>query len=348
MSAGTLQHAGQPVSLLVYVDLPQGELDDTAKGMLSEASRLARTLNADWSVLCLAGAGAGAGDGDEAFQAMAPYGVERLILIEGPAGAEDSLEVQGKLIAAATQAQGAALLLLAHNDPGGSLAPLLAAELDAALLTEVIATRLEADQLVLTRPELGLQVAVAKTWDAGAKLVLTIHPRVLSSVVLPSMTAGQVRIERWQPTAELVTGSSRILERIPADPLTVDVAEAQVMVSAGLGCNEKSFAQVEELTRLLNASLGVTRPAYDLGYTGFERMVGQTGKTVAPRFYLALGISGSMHHLGGIKDSKKVVAVNLDAKAPIVPNSDETFVADLHEVLPLLIERLKTVTGDAA
>jgi len=77
-------------------------------------------------------------------------------------------------------------------------------------------------------------------------------------------------------------------------------------------------------------------------------MVGQTGKTVAPRFYLALGISGSMHHIGGIKDSRRIVAVNIDPKAPIFGNSDEGFVADLRAVLPLLIERLKSATGGAA
>jgi electron transfer flavoprotein alpha subunit len=77
-------------------------------------------------------------------------------------------------------------------------------------------------------------------------------------------------------------------------------------------------------------------------------MIGQTGKTVAPRLYVALGISGSMHHLGGIKEAKKVIAVNSDAKAPIFPNADEGFVADLREVLPLLIERVKSAQGGGA
>jgi electron transfer flavoprotein alpha subunit len=342
MIAGKILTGGSPHSILVFVDLPDGELDDYGKGILSEASRLAKKLNADWSVLCFTGATA------EALAALAAYGVERLILIDGAENTADSLELQGRLIATATRDNGAALLLLPHNDLGAALAPLLAAELDAALLTEAIATRVDEDKLVLTRLVLGQQIAASKSWDGDQRLVLTIHPRVLSSVVLPSMQPGKVQVERWQSTTELVAGASRIVERIPADPHTVDVSEAQVMVSAGLGCNPQAFAQVEELTRLLNASLGVTRPAYDLGYTGFERMVGQTGKTVAPRFYLALGISGSMHHLGGIKDSKKVVAVNIDAKAPIIPNSDETFVADLREVLPLLIERVRTATGDAA
>jgi electron transfer flavoprotein alpha subunit len=342
MTAGEILTGRPSGQLFVFVDLPDGELDDYGKGILSEASRLAKKLNADWSALSFAGAA------DATLAAMAPYGVERLILIEGAAAAADSPEVQGRLIAAATRENGGTLLLLPHNDLGGALAPLLAAELDAALLTEAIATRAEGAQLILTRLVLGQQVAASKSWDGRQRLVLTVHPRVLSSVVLPNQQPGKVKVTGWQAQAKLMAGASRILERIPADPQTVDVSEAQVMVSAGLGCNPQAFAQVEELTRLLNASLGVTRPAYDLGYTGFERMVGQTGKTVAPRFYLALGISGSMHHLGGIKDSKKVVAVNIDAKAPIIPNSDETFVADLREVLPLLIERVRTATGGAA
>jgi len=162
------------------------------------------------------------------------------------------------------------------------------------------------------------------------------------------MQPGKARLERWQSADSVPEAATRIVERIPPDPQTVDVSEAEVIVSAGLGCNEQTFAQVQELSRLINASLGATRPVYDLGYTSFERMVGQTGKTVAPRFYLALGISGSMHHVGGIKDSKRIVSVNIDSKAPIIPNADEAFVADLREVMPLLIERIKSATGGAA
>jgi electron transfer flavoprotein alpha subunit len=342
MTAGTFQPAGQPVEILVFVDLPGGELDDYGKGILTEASRLAKTLAAEWSVLCFAGAG------DESIAALKAYGVETLTLIDGPGEAADSLELQGRLIALAASEKGASLLLLPHNDLGGSLAPLLAAELNAALFSEAIAYRIEAGALQLTRQILGAQVAEAKTWDGGMPLVLTVNPRILSSVVLPSVRPGTLRLEHWQPSVTLVAGESRILERIPADPQTVDVSEAEVMVSAGLGCSAEGFAQVEELSRLINASLGVTRPAYDLGYTDFERMVGQTGKTVAPRFYLALGISGSMHHLGGIKDSKRILAVNIDPKAPIIANSDEAFVADLREVMPLLIEKVKSATGGAA
>ncbi len=338
MTTGTLQQA----EILVFVELPDGELDDYAKGMFSEASRLAKTLGVEWSVLSFVGAK------EDAITALAPYGVEKLTLIDGSEHCTDSLEIQGQMIALAVREFGATLLLLPHNDLGGALAPLVAADLDSALFVEAIAYRVQDGQLELTRQVLGTQIAETKTWDGRLPLVLTINPRVLSTVILPSQPPGKVQVKGFQVLLEKLKTATRIIERIPADPKTVDVTEAEVIVSAGLGCNENGFAQVEELTQLLNASLGVTRPAYDLGYTGFERMVGQTGKTVAPRFYLALGISGSMHHIGGIKDSKRIVSVNLDSKAPIFTNSDEGFVADLRELLPLLIERVKSTTGGAA
>ena len=341
MAVGQLKK-GPGDKLLVYVDLPEGELDDCGKGMLSEASRLARELQCTWTALVFTG-------GCESALAEIPqYGADDILQIEGPPDCADHLEAQARLIATAVQVKDADLLLLPHNDLGEALAPLLAARLDAALFTEAIAFSREADLLKLSRQILGDQVAETKTWGGGTKLVLSLNPRILSAVKLPSIPVGKGRIETLRPQ-ENVTGSGTwIIERIPPDPQTVDVAEAEVMISAGLGCDTKGFAQVEELCRLINASLGVTRPAYDLGYTGFERMVGQTGKTVAPRFYLALGISGSMHHLGGIKDSKRVVSVNIDSKAPIFPNSDEGFVADLRDVLPLLIERVKKAKGGAA
>lgn len=331
-----------PPEVLVFVDFATGELDDAGKGSLSEASRLARTLGGSWSAIAFAPAA------EENLAEFAPYGTPHLTLVEAATEVADSLEAQGKLLALAARERGARVLLLPHNDLGGALAPLLAAELPGALFTEALGYQREGDALSLTRTELGAQVVETRIWSGATPLVLTLHPRTLSAVVLPSMQRRTPELRRWQSPQPVAAGPTRILERIPPDPQTVDVAEAEAIVSAGLGCNAESFAQVEELARLLGASLGVTRPVYDLGWTGFERMVGQTGKTVAPRFYLALGISGSMHHLGGIKDSKKVVSVNLDSKVPIFPNSDEGFVADLRQLLPLLIERVKSATGGGA
>jgi electron transfer flavoprotein alpha subunit len=154
-------------------------------------------------------------------------------------------------------------------------------------------------------------------------------------------------VAAWCSATPLSGAAAAITGRIPPDPQTVDLTEAEVIFSAGKGCDPDTFEQLKELCKLLNVSFGVTRPVYDMGWTGFERMVGQTGRTVTPRLYVALGISGSMHHIGGIKDSRRIVAVNCDAKAPIFPNVDEGFVGDLKEVLPRLLEQVKAGIGGA-
>jgi electron transfer flavoprotein alpha subunit len=241
----------------------------------------------------------------------------------------------------------ATLILLPHTDAGATLAPLLAAELHAALFTEGIAVRRGDDGLEIQRQALGGQISRRRYWDGSRPLVLTKPIKTLSQVILPTMKPSAPVIIPWAPDVSTLSARTTIIERVPPDPQTVDVSEAEVIVSAGKGCTPQTFDQVKELARLLNISLGVTRPVYDLGWTGFERMIGQTGRAVAPRLYLALGISGSMHHIGGIKDSRRIVAVNNDSKAPIFANADEGFVADLKELLPRLLERVRQATGGA-
>jgi len=325
--------------LLVIVECTGGEVGDTDKGILSAANRISGLLGGDWAAAVIPGESV-----DDAGP-FAPYGVPEIIVTSGMAEAADSPDLQGKLLARLARERKTSLILLPHTDTGATLAPLLAAELDGALFTEGIAVSRSDEGLELQRPALGVQISRRRQWDGSRPLVLTLPMKTLSQVVLPSMTPSTPVITTWKPDASALTARTVIIERVPPDPQTVDVSEAEVIVSAGKGCDPKTFDQVKELARLLNISLGVTRPVYDLGWTGFERMIGQTGRAVAPRLYLALGISGSMHHIGGIKDSRRIVSVNNDTKAPIFANSDEGFVADLKEVLPLLLERVRQATG---
>lgn len=337
MTAATAHHKTPCGPLLAFVDLSTGELDEAGKGLLSAAGRLAGILGCDWAAICFTA------PDPAAYEQLAPYGTAEIVVVAAEAGQQDSIEVLGGLLAQAVRER-QANLLLPDNDLGSALAPLVAAGIEAALATEVIAFEPCDRGLQLKRKVLGQRVVEGRLWDGQRPLVATLPVRTLSAVVLPTMRRSQPKITPWRATAA-PTAATRIVERIPPDPQTVDLTEAEVIFSAGLGCKEQTFAQLQELCRLLNVTLGVTRPVFDLGWTGFERMVGQTGRTVAPRFYLALGISGSMHHIGGIKDAKKVVAVNSDPKAPIFPNADEGFVADLGEVLPLLLERVQKAVG---
>ena len=328
--------------LLVFVDLPGNELDETGRGLLSYSARLAGILDRTWGVVTtLAPTG-------ETVAILGAFGTPSITHVDGGALLLDTPELLGKTLARLAAEESAAVFLLPHNDLGATLAPVIAEALDAAIYTELVTARPGSDGLRISRQALGGRVAETKIWDGSRPLVVTVPPRSLSQVLMSTVRATTPAVASWQSAAPPAAATARIIGRIPPDPQTVDLSEAEVIFSAGQGCDSATFDQLKELCRLLNVSFGVTRPVYDRGWTGFERMVGQTGRTVTPRLYLALGISGSMHHVGGIKDSRRIVAVNSDAKAPIFPNCDEGFVADLKDVLPRLLDQARTAVGGAA
>jgi len=328
--------------ILVFVDLPGGELDETGRGLLSYGARLAGTLDASW------GAAVAVQPAEEQLAAFGTYGTPAITCLADGETLLDRPALLGKYLAQLARAEAALLVLLPHNDLGTSLAPVVAHELGAALMTELVTVRRSADGVRLSRRALGARLAETRLWDGTRPLVATVPTRNLSQVVMPTVRPCSPVVADWRPAAAFSGEAATITGRIPPDPQTVDLTEAEVIFSAGKGCDPATFDQLKELCKLLNVSFGVTRPVYDLGWTGFERMVGQTGRTVTPRLYVALGISGSMHHVGGIKDSRRIVAVNSDARAPIFPNVDEGFVGDLKELLPRLLQQVKAELGGAA
>ncbi len=325
--------------IIVFVDLPGGELDETGRGMLSYGARLAGNLGAPWGAVTVSQ------PDSIQLDAFGSYGTPTITAMPDCEALLDTPALLGKALARVARDELAQIVILPHNDLGAALAPAIAQELDAAIITELVTARQSPDGIRLSRRALGLRIAETRIWDGSRPLVATVPPRFLSQVLMPTVRATTPSVAVWRSTAPISGAAATVTGRIPPDPQTVDLTEAEVIFSVGKGCDPATFEQFKELCRLLNVSYGVTRPVYDLGWTGFERMVGQTGRTVTPRLYVALGISGSMHHVGGIKDSRRIVAVNSDAKAPIFPNSDEGFVADLKEVLPRLLTQVKSVSG---
>jgi len=329
-------------NILVFIDLPDGCLDETGRGLLSYGARLSGIVGSPWEVVVPVA------PGEEARAGFASFGTPKVTSLEGGAILLDVPAHLGAALAWFAAKRGATLLLLPHNDLGATLAPVLSAALDAALITEAASVARSQVGVEITRQALGVRLAETRSWDGVRPLVLTVPVRALSQVLMATVRPSSPEYLFHCPAAPPAGETARVTGRIPADPQTVDLSDAEVIFSAGKGCDPTSFGQLKELCALLNVSCGVTRPVYDLGWTGFERMVGQTGRSVAPRLYLALGISGSMHHVGGIKDSRRIVAVNSDPKAPIFPNCNEGYVADLKELLPRLIDRAKSALGGAA
>jgi electron transfer flavoprotein alpha subunit len=327
--------------ILVFVDLPDGELDETGRGLLSYGARLAATLDTTWGVAVAAQPDSGQ------LALFGSYGTPTITCLANGGALLDTPALLGKSLAGVAVDELASVMVLPHNDLGATLAPTVAYGLNAAIITELVTVRQHTDGVRLSRRALGLRVAETRLWDGTRPLVATVPLRALSQVLMATVRPSSPAVATWHPAVPVSGAATTVIGRIPADPQTVDLTEAEVIFSAGKGCDPSTFEQLKELCKLLNVSFGVTRPVYDLGWTGFERMVGQTGRTVTPRLYVALGISGSMHHVGGIKDSRRIVAVNSDSKAPIFPNVDEGFVADLKELLPRLLDQVKAGIGGA-
>ncbi len=232
------------------------------------------------------------------------------------------------------------VLLMAATANGRGLGPRLATRLGYAYFPHCLLVKpLAGDKLEITRVTHSGRVHVLASWPAAEPAVLTMKPGVADLAPAEKTPRPELSVTRHE--VALTPGKVKILRRIPADPRTLDIREAERLVSGGRGVGGKEgFNVMRSLAEALGASLAASRAAVDLGWIEYDRQVGQTGKAVTPRLYLAAGISGASHHLMGMRESEKIVALNVDRKAPIFSVAHFGVLGDLHAVVPRLTERI--------
>ena len=243
-------------------------------------------------------------------------------------------------IAARAKSGGYRAVVFAATASGKDLSPRVAAKLGVAVVADITDLSVEGDTIVATRPVYAGK-ALQQVRIPGTPAVLSIRPNVFT----PDAQASQVTP---QTLAVSAVGRVVVREIKPAPAGTLDVAEAPIIISGGRGLKEPAnFKVLEELAQAFGgrAAVGASRAVVDAGWRPHADQVGQTGKTVSPSLYIAVGISGAIQHLAGMRTSKVIVAINKDKDAPIFKVADYGVVGDLFEIVPRLTEEIRKLHG---
>ncbi|MGF6976178.1 electron transfer flavoprotein alpha subunit [Paraburkholderia sp. JPY465] len=257
-------------------------------------------------------------------------GVDKVIFVDAPHFADALAENVAAQVTAL--ARDYSHLLFPATAAGKNAAPRVAAKLDSAQISDVIAI----DSADTFQRPIYAGNAIATVQSPDAVKVATIRTTAFDAA---AVTGGNAEISEAPAVAD--TGRSRFIRREIATSNRPDLTAARVVVSGGRGLGSaENFAILDPLAEKLGAAIGASRAAVDSGFAANDLQVGQTGKIVAPELYVAVGISGAIQHLAGMKDSKVIVAINKDAEAPIFGVADYGLVGDLFDAVPEMVKAI--------
>ena len=321
--------------ILVFVEQKDGAPKKAALEALGEGARLAKALGLPL-VAAVAGPGAAA-----AAAVAAARGPSRVLAMESPALAAFAPASYGKALAAAAKAADASLVLLGASAQGKDLAPAAAARLGTSPVADATRSVVEGAKVSWIRPVLAGK-ALATVEADGPVAVVSLRPNAFEAA--PEGAAGAV--EAFEPGVAPADAGVVLKEVLAPAAKRIDLTEADVVVSGGRGLKgPEHFHLVEALAAALGGVVGASRAVVDAGWRPHAEQVGQTGKTVAPKLYVALGISGAIQHLAGMSSSRCIVAINKDPEAPIFKVADYGLVGDLFEVVPALTKAVKELNA---
>jgi len=269
------------------------------------------------------------------------FGADRVVTLTNAAFGRYAPEGYARAIADRVNAGGYGAVVFAASATGKDLAPRVAARLGRPLVQDITDVTAAAGAVIATRPVYAGK-ALLKVRVAGTPVILSLRPNVFTPVQRPKAGA--------QESAGVNASAGRVIvTQIKAAPAgMLDVAEAPIVVSGGRGLKDPAnFKVLEALAAAFagRAAVGASRAVVDAGWRPHADQVGQTGKTVSPTLYVAVGISGAIQHLAGMRTSKVIVAINKDKDAPIFKVADYGIVGDLFEVVPKLTEEIKKLHG---
>jgi electron transfer flavoprotein alpha subunit len=312
-------------NVLAFAESRGGDLRRVAFEAVTAARMLADGGDVHAVLVGAAGIGAKAAE-------LARYGATVVLVAESDAFVNYAPELIAAAVAARIKSGGYRAAVFSASAQGKDLAPRVAALLHLPIATDVTSAKWEGETLVAEKP--------GYTGKVIATIVLSATPALMSArpgAFLPSEAAGAGRVEPL-PIDAAQPQRVRVVQTVAGDTAKLDLGEAPVIIAGGRGLKEaKNFALLEDLASAFgNAAVGATRAVTDDGWRPHSDQIGQTGRLVSPDLYIAVGISGAIQHLAGMRTSRTIVAINRDKEAPIFKIADYGIVGDALEILPAL------------
>ena len=327
-----------PGPIFVLAEHRMGELRDITFEMLTKGHELARQVGSELTALLL-------GHGVDGMAEELAKWADRVLYVEDERLKDFNADAYQAVLASLIEERRPVLTMIGHTAYGVDLAPSLAVQLGLPLATDCIDLCFEEGRLCVVRQMYGGKVNVRGRLREASSYLATVRQAAFKPGDYGPLNGSIERVE--SPLKEEPPGR-KFIELVMSPPGEVDITAADIIVSIGRGIKDKeNLPMIEELAKLLGGVVACSRPIVDKGWLPKDRQVGSSGRTVKPKLYLAIGISGAFQHVVGMKDSELIIAINKDPKAPIFRFSDYGIVDDLFKVVPELIKQLKEIKGEA-
>lgn len=318
--------------ILAFLEQRDGKIKKSSLEAAKVGVELANKLNGEVTAVTV-------GNEIEDLGKTGNYGIKKVVHFKNEELKNYSSSAYSKIIADYANENDTDILLFANTSMGKDLAPFAAAKIDAGIAMDCVEVNVESDEITVSRPVYAGKALNDVKFNSSKK-VITLRPNTFS-LGEPSEDSAEVEVKE---AADLDLRNKVV--KVTKSDGKMDVAEAEIIVSGGRGLKEPdNFKLVEDLAKELNAAVGASRAVVDAGWRPHSEQVGQTGKTVSPNLYIAIGISGAIQHLAGMRSSKYIVAINKDKDAPIFTVADYGIAGDAFEVVPVLIEEIKKLNS---
>lgn len=338
--------------VFVYAQQVDNELDGVAFELLGKGKDLAKDLNTEVTAVLIGSGVKGLAD------QLAEYGADKVIVVDDPELKDYRTEPYAHALASVIEKYKPEIMLVGATAIGRDLGPTVSARVKTGLtadctvleigdfpLNPVAGQEQLHNQLLMTRPAFGGNTIATIACPYNRPQMATVRPGVMQKI--DPIKGAKANVEEFNPGFAPNNRYVEILNIVKAVKNTANIMDAKILVSGGRGVGSKeNFKLLEDLAEVLGGTVSCSRAVVENGWLPVDLQVGQTGKTVRPQIYFAIGISGAIQHVAGMEDSDLIVAINKDEDAPIFDVADYGLVGDLNKIVPALTKALKEALAE--